>query len=223
MDNPWVKLPLAPPFFLPDEQQPIQDFNASVGDIHFIRPELMPEPYLGNLNAPVVLLNLNPGFDDREIPFHNQDEYFFQRCRDNLLHIPGEYPFYLLDPRISQSLGHKWWIKRLKDPIKAAGIWAVANKLFCVEYFPYHSKRFRSMNGVLDSQRYSFSLVEAALQRNALVIIMRGKKLWIEAVPALVHYPKLFQLRNPRNVDVSRGNCPDGYQELIRILMNNSP
>lgn len=223
MENPWIKLPISVPYFLPDEQQLIQYFNASVSESHCIRPELMPEPFLGDINAPIVLLNLNPGFDDREIPFHNQNEYFIHRCRDNLLHKPGEYPFYLLDPGISESLGHKWWIKRLRDPIKVAGLWKVANKLFCVEYFPYHSKRFRSINRILDSQRYSFSLVETALQRNALVIIMRGKRLWVEAIPELIRYPKLFQLRNPRNVDVSQGNCPDGYQELTRILTNNSP
>lgn len=223
MDNPWVKLPLSPPFFLPEETQVIEDFNTYSLDKHRIRPELIPEPYLGDINAPIVLLSLNPGFSDGDIAFHNQDQYFIRGCRGNLLHEHSEYPFYLLDPKVSQSPGHRWWIKRLRDPITAAGLKTVSNKLFCVEYFPYHSKRYRSIGRILESQRYSFHLVVKALHRNSLVVIMRSRRLWMEAVPELASYPRLFQLLDNRRVEISQNNCPDGYHEVMRILMNDSP
>ena len=158
MNNPWVDLPLNAPFILGDEKRAVDEFNFRVEEIYSIRPELIPEPYLGDPNAPVVLLNKNPGFDAREIPFHTTDEAFISASRANLLHQPLEYPFYLLDPTLKGSLGQKWWMKRLKAPVRVAGIQMVAKKLFCVEYFPYHSIRFKSMGIILQSQQYSFPL-----------------------------------------------------------------
>jgi hypothetical protein len=220
VNNPWELLPQSPPYFLPTERKVIEHFNSSAEDVHRIRHELMPEPYLGCPDAPIVLLNLNPGFDEREIHFHNNDLYFMEICRRNLLHNPIEYPFYLLDPAISKSLGHQWWMKKLKLPIGTAGLDRVAQKIFCIEYFPYHSKRFKPLQRILDSQRYSFSLVIKAIQRKALIIIMRSQRLWLEAISELASYPKLYELRSSQNVAISPNNCPDGYPEVRNILLH---
>ena len=195
MINPCELLPLSPPYFLPSERRVIDYINSSAEDLHRIRAELMPEPYLGRPDAPIVLLNLNPGFDEREIPFHNDDPYFMEICRSNLHHVPLEYPFYLLDPAASASLGHHWWLKKLRIPIETAGLKQVAQKLLCVEYFPYHSKRFKPIKRTLESQRYSFYLVKKAIQRNALIIIMRSQGYWLKAIPELTSYSKMYRRR----------------------------
>lgn len=220
MKNPWELLPNSTPYFLPSERRFIEYFNSSVEDIHRIREELMPEPYLGRPDAPIVLLNLNPGFDEREIPFHNEDPYFMEICRMNLLHEPAEYPFYLLDPEISESIGHQWWMKKLRMPIEAVGLDQVAKKVLCIEYFPYHSIRFKPFKRILVSQQYSFFLVKKAIQRNALIIIMRSQRYWLKAIPELASYPMKYQLRNPQNVVISPNNCPDGYPEIMKILIH---
>lgn len=62
MENPWRKLPEAAPFVLVCDQQRICDFNAIAKKEHKIHVEVLPEPYTGNPEAPVLLLNLNPGF-----------------------------------------------------------------------------------------------------------------------------------------------------------------
>lgn len=75
--NPWLQLPAEPPYVLPADRPFVDRFNERARDRHRIRLEIIPEPYLGNPDAPVVLLNLNPGFvdDDRglllEPPFND--------------------------------------------------------------------------------------------------------------------------------------------------------
>jgi len=89
----------------------------------------------------------------------------------------------------------------------------------CVELFPYHSKKYKPLGKTLESQEYSFHLVRRALGRGALVIYMRAKKGWLEAVPELRGHERAFGLKNPQNVAVSPGNCPDGwFDEVERTL-----
>ncbi|HKD76960.1 MAG TPA: hypothetical protein VKB76_15750, partial [Ktedonobacterales bacterium] len=83
-----------------------------------------------------------------------------------------------------------------------------------IEYFPYHSAKFH-FNGRVPSQQFSFDLVNQAFKRDAIVIQMRSKRQWIEAVPALQNYQHYFTLNNPQNVTISMGNCPVGYQAII--------
>ena len=92
MENPWIDLPDSPPFVLSDEYDSIRSFNEKTNEIQKIRLELIPEPYLGNPNSPIVLLNLNPGFMEEEIIFHLSDLYFISESRKNLLHLEQVYP-----------------------------------------------------------------------------------------------------------------------------------
>ena len=72
---------------------------------------------------------------------------------------------------------------------------------------------------VICAGEYSFHLVRRALGRGALVIYMRAKKVWLSAVPELARYERAFQLKNPQNVSVSPGNCPDSwFGEAEKIL-----
>lgn len=64
MENPWKHLPGQPPYVLPADAPAISSFNQGVSDEHQIRLELLPEPYLGDPDAPIILLSLNPGFSE---------------------------------------------------------------------------------------------------------------------------------------------------------------
>ena len=218
MSNPWVDLPLVPPYILAGDERHVLEFNAKVPPQLAVHLELIPEPFLGSPDAPVVLLNLNPGFDPRETRLHTHDTVFVELSRRNLLHEPLGYPFYLLDPRISASLGHQWWMRKLAAPIQAAGAAAVARRFLCIEYFPYHSTRYRALPTELDSQQYNFALARQAIARGSLIVIMRGKTNWTRAVPELSSYKYVYELKSPQNVTISPGNCPDGYPHIIRIL-----
>ena len=56
--QPLARPPGRPPFVLPQDEEHIQRFNETATPSHRVRLELLPEPFLGNPRAPVVLLGL---------------------------------------------------------------------------------------------------------------------------------------------------------------------
>jgi len=217
LENPWRNLPEHPPFVLEIDRPAVHRFNAKVGDALKIHGELLPEPYVGDPAAPVILLNLNPGFSEADNDFY-RDHRLLEAHRKNLLHEPTEYPFYFLNPGFDRTSGCLWWDNRLKQLIATAGRVNVAENVCCVEYFPYHSMHFRG--GVqVPSQEYSFHLVRRAMERGALVVIMRGKRFWLDRVQQLSAYQHCHVLKNPQRVTISEGNCPDGYPRVLERVM----
>ena len=242
MKNPWINLPDKADFVLFKDKKIIDNFNNKANSEYAIRLNIIPEPFLGSPNAPIVLLNLNPGFNEQDIKIHRR-KVFFELSWKNLRHEPTEYQFYLLDPKTSDSPGYQWWSKKLKrlindvgarfiansfcfptvcrkmrrkwkDIISQIGTFIVANKILCVEYFPYHSYKFKNMDR-LPSRDYSEYLVKKAIKRKALIVIMRHRVEWEKAVPKLKSYKKLIVLKNPRCAHISSRNCRKNYYKKI--------
>jgi hypothetical protein len=227
MKNPWKHLPKTQPYLLKTDRDIIELFNKkNKGKDCMIKSELLPEPYLGKINAEIILLNLNPGFSESDKEFHQNNRYFREICRKNLFHKDFEYSFYLLDPKISDSPGHKWWIDekkgRLRKLLEISDSKTIANKICCIEYFPYHSKKFKKIKEPLPSQKYTFYLVKKAIERKATIIIMRSKNLWFDAVPELKNYKTIYILKSPQNVVLSEHNCPKKSFNLIEKILTSA-
>jgi hypothetical protein len=224
MGNPWEKLPKERDFVLESDKELILAFNEKVkNEDHKIHLELLPEPYLGNPDAEIILLNLNPGFSTDDLNLHRHNDYFVSATMANLLHIEQEYPFYFLDPEIVKARGRdqrgrdRWWNRILGDLIGHYGAAAVANHVFCIEFFPYHSKKYKALRDVVPSQHYSFSLVRKAIQRGALIVLMRSKSKWLKAVPELADY-EYYELSSVQSAYVTRNNLPGGFDKIVEIL-----
>jgi hypothetical protein len=214
--NPWLSLPAAAPYVLPEDRALVERYNRGAPESYRIQLGVLPEPFLGRPDAPVVLLALNPGYSDGDPAVHASPR-FAAHARANLAHAARHYPFYLLDPA-NDGPGRQWWRRRLKTLLEEFPEERVASALLCVEYFPYHSRRFRAAGLALPSQRYGFGLVRRALARGAVVVCMRARTLWTAAVPELGAPGRLLVLRTPQNVAVSPRNCPDGYGQIRRAL-----
>jgi hypothetical protein len=217
-ENPWGNLPLRPRYVLPTDDEQITRFNQKAITKFRVETGALPEPFLGAIDAPVVLLNLNPGFGKQDLKRH-AEPLFIKRSRANLTHEPAEYPFYLLDPDPNLHRG-QWWDRKLKCLIKEVGLESVARRVMCVEYFPYHSRRFRHRKIALDSQRYSFWLVHQALERKAVILLLRGKKAWLAKIPELKG--NVFLAKNPRAASVSPKNFPQGFSEAVEALKDET-
>lgn len=221
-NNPWESLNNNRPFVLASDIQIIEDHNNNpkTNENHKIHTELYPEPFLGNPDADVVLLNLNPGFSPDDSNFHQSNEYFIQQARKNLLH-KSDHGFYLLDEKIKEAPGYTWWNNKLKALIEKCGREQVAQNLLCVELFPYHSKKFKKI-APLKSQKYAFNLLKKAIKRNAIIIIMRSEELWIESVPEIkiaIERKQCSSLKNPQSVYLTKGNLPEGvFDQLIKKI-----
>lgn len=211
--NPWVDVPREPPYVLPCELETIQRYNERHPDErHRVQLNVLPEPFIGGKTAPVVLLNLNPGFDDGDPEDHEREE-FQALLRANYEHRDSEFPFYSLNPRFENG-GRRWWEKKLKPLLRICGREQVARSVLCIEFFPYHSRRFGNGRFRVPSQQYGFELTRLAIRRGAVIIVMRGKALWLGQIPELETHSPMFALKNPQNVVVSPRNC-SGFQEVV--------
>jgi len=217
--NPWLELPTSPPYVLPEDGAAIEAFNRAVDVRHRVDATLLPEPFLGRLDAPVVVLGLNPGWSPGDAAAH-ADASFARRSRQNLEQAESAFPFHFLDPSLDAP-GHRWWGNKLRRPIEDVGLETVANGVLCVEYFPYHSQRYGSRVPRVPSQDYGFGLVRDAMEREAAIVVMRSARRWEAAIPELASYGRRFHLRNVQNVCISPNNCPDGYAAVIDALRSN--
>lgn len=219
VDNPWKQLPDRPPFVLCEDAPLIDAYNVTAKDDFLLHTEILPEPFIGRTDAPIVVLGLNPGFKEIDREYHSQPK-FVRRLRDNLCEQPSDWPFYLLAPDIKRTA---WCELRLGPLIKEVGAPAVAVNVLCVEFFPYHSKHFRHHRLRLASQAYGFQLVRRAIARNAVIILLRSGRLWIRAVPELEYHTNLYAVNSVQNPVVSERNCPDGFAAAMAILRGSRP
>ena len=83
---------------------------------------------------------------------------------------------------------------RLRD----FGLEVIARRVFVLELFPYHSKQFG--RAVVPSQAYTYHLLRRAIRRDALVIVMRGWRIWTLAVPELLAHGHCHRLKLARRV-----------------------
>ena len=222
MQNPWLNLPENPLFVLAEDGQIILEYNQSLKEQHRedrkVHLEVFPEPFSGNPQAKIIFLNLNPGYYPRNKEFGDGTADFRRLWRTNLTHEQQEYPFYHLDPRLKGSPGEVYYRQKFRQPIEEFGEKRVAEEFFVVEYFPYTTKRGIGSICCIPSQECGFYLVREAMRRNAIIIQMRSKRIWQEAVPVLRSYPCYYELRSVQNTTISEKNCPDGYSEIRRLL-----
>lgn len=218
MKNPWAELPNNPPFVLDIDKKIVDSHNKKAEFDFQVVSDMYPEPFLGSHNADIIFLNLNPGFGGEEdLKNHKKNNAFVKLLRKNLIQEEMEYPFLFLDPIISETPGYKWWNARLRTLIEKVDRKNLAKSLLCLEFFPYHSKKYNFKN-MADSQRFNFFLLQEAIKRDALIISFRSLSKWTSAVPELEGYKNLYQLNSPQNVYFTANNCPAGYRAAIDKL-----
>ena len=87
--NPWLALPSRAPYVLPEDRSAVERFNRTAAAPVRLETSLLPEPYVGRVDAPVVLLTLNPGVSPGDFALHT-DSAFQQRVPPNVaLHLTG--------------------------------------------------------------------------------------------------------------------------------------
>jgi hypothetical protein len=195
-NNPWVDLPSEPPYIAPVDTSGLLKVGKRADGLRF---DVIPDPYFGDINqAEIVVLPLNPGFEDADLLVNMQRDEYVTQNRLSLKHKSSP-PFYVLSPELIYSGGYRWWM-RIYKPLLQQGISAdnLAHKMMSIQYLGYHSTTYLHLNTTLPSQLYSFDLVRQAILLKKTILIMRSEKLWLEAVPELIGYPYI-KIRNPRN------------------------
>ena len=216
MRNPWSALPKNPPYVLASDIALIERFNATASAKHRYDISLFPEPFFGSLNAPVVVLNLNPGWSPEDAAVH-ADPTFAAMSRRSLEHTLNPYPFLHLQPD-GNTPGGQWWRQRTRELASDVGFQLAARQLACIQFVPYHSSEYAGSSPRLPSQDYSFFLVRQAMARGAEIVVMRSVNLWLAAVPELATYNRLHRGSNPRAPFISRGNLKSSYNVIAERM-----
>jgi hypothetical protein len=210
--NPWASL-TDQSYVFPDDLALIEGHNKRYRGSDFeIKLGVMPEPFIGSPDAKIWLLNLNPGFEENDL-LHGPDVIKMQMRAATLQSPKFEY----LDSRYEVTGGHRWWSRYLGPTIRTHGLETVMTSFFCVEYFPYHSRRYRALPQKLPSQAFTSALVKHGCAKQKHFIIMRQKEAWLSLVPELAN-AHTVELRNRRNVWISANNMTD--QNFLPRLLN---
>ena len=84
-------------------------------------------------------------------------------------------------------------------------------KIFSIEYFPYHSTSGFKFPTDLPSYKYRNQLIQDAMEKGKLFIIMRNEKMWYDIKfegkwKSLKDYPNKIFLRNNQRIWLTSGN-----------------
>lgn len=218
--NPWRQLPRGEPYVLPDDQPHVDAFNKLATEAAGLDLRYPPEPFIGNLNAPVVLLSLNPGLSDDD--WANSSTSARRAAIWTNLTEAEDRTFYPLSDDFNDTPVGRWW-RRCFAGLIELGISEdqLRSHVLNVEFHGYHSRSFSRLPITLPSQWYSFALVEEAMNRGATIVILRGRREWLVALHMLNSYDHLVYLRNPRRATISPGNC-DNFAQIVAALQAHS-
>ena len=93
-------MPISEPYVLAEDEQIILAYNQALREKYRedreIHLEVFPEPYAGNPQASIILLNLNPGYYPRNKVFGQGTADFRRMWRANLAHEPRTTRFIIL-------------------------------------------------------------------------------------------------------------------------------
>ena len=210
MKNPWVHLAESPPYVLLDDRKYIDAFNRGEAERNpnpttGLDLSLLPEPFVGNRRAPVVVLNLNPGWSLRD-----PENYSTPERRDAVwANLRSDEPdgqiHYAFTESFAGTPGGEYWRKCFRQLLdEGIKLEQLAGSVLSVEMHGYHSRSFAPIPMTLPSQRFAFHLVEQAIEREAVVVILRGMRQWGVVVPEL--RGRVVEVNNPRSATISRGN-----------------
>lgn len=215
--NPWAHLPSDPPYVLESDRHLVERHNARRAEKYQFQTGLLPEPFVGRLNAPVVFLNLNPGYAKQDATDYSTPRRHDMLSRNLTHELPDSEAFYYLTDEFRDTGGWRWWHKKLAPLIREVGIEAVMAGVQVVEFVPYKSKNFYGLSEVMPSQLYSIDLVRRAAERQTPIVVMRSYRRWVEQVPDLAT-ANIHLLNSPQNVTISRRNCPTGFDKIADLI-----
>jgi len=184
---------------LPADRPYVEAWNAGRGaerERIRLRVEALPDPFVGPRDAPIVVLARNPGWAGKELEDLGEParaaSLLGNLGDDEKRHVHS----YLTDPFVDTA-GGKWWRKTMRAVIEATSLQPedLARRVLSVEFHGYHSQDWATLPVTLPSQWFSFDLVSRAVERGAVVVVLRGQRDWEVAVPSLRGYDRAFRTK----------------------------
>lgn len=225
MKNPWLDLNVrsyAPRYVNAADEAVLDAYDIKQRGPEFdLATHLMPEPWVGRLDAPVVLLLANPGVAEREAdPEWSPSAAERHRAQATLRLKKLDLPYYWLDEELANTDGFEWAEHLLKRVVGDVGREQVARNLVSLSAHPYHSLEFDDRLRSLPSQRFTIAALRRAIANDALVVALRARKYWFSAVPELEAHDirgRVLRAEVAPESAITPRNCSD-YDALCRAL-----
>lgn len=184
---------------------------------------VIPLHFIGDIyNAKVLVLNLNPGIDEKYLSFYNENKEYQEKIFNNLTFKDTkffEFDYYTENnegywSRLSFLFSDKYSEKIVRnesgDNTEDLDMYFTKN-IALVEFFPYHSKKFsgikdiykstvKEMKKYLPSQQFVFNIIRDRIEKeNVIILFSRATTEWIKAIPEIKSYNKVYKCSNPLN------------------------
>ncbi len=184
-----------------------------------LKLELFPEPFIGNPDAKIYLLNGNPGFHEKDIEFLKSTKYL--EALQTTLELKAKSFLYLDSDTCTfnniMHPGYEWWTRHLKQ----LTISKKRPDVFNIEYFPYHSENMNDLKqhwikkeGKLDSDAFTNELINKAMTADKIIVVMRLRDYWYKRIPNLETYSNLIVLNNPQSVYITENNVKVFFEDV---------
>lgn len=197
-----------------DDDPKIKDENKK-----FVLHKL-PKPYRGNLKNPkLVILSLNPGFNDRvnrvlfNILSHEHQIDFIKLSRRNLMLEDG---CRVITNELDDVLDNGYWTRQLSEieeiSKKKEKNDSYLDRIGLMQYIPYASKYFDAWDdkNELETQKFTKKIIHHLLEKtDALFLVLRSKERWEKLIgeDVVAKYKKSFLYnKNPRCQKLSEKN-----------------
>ena len=220
MNNPWLNFTASTDMVHPLDRESVDLYNSKAKPEYKFLTHLAPEPWIGNLEAPLVVLLANPGATKDDMAGTNQKsaDLINQLSILNLTHQNTEYPHFFFDPKLQGTVGHKWYAKRFSQLIRETSPQIMAKNVLSCELVPYHSFSWKKPKQMPPTQEFTYEIVNSAIDRGAIILIGRGKSIWMENVPKLKNYSRYFQPSSSQCAYVSRNNYKNAFSEILNAV-----
>ncbi|WP_301921954.1 hypothetical protein [Ferruginibacter sp.] len=210
IENPWKGMK-GPNYYTLNDGKKIKSYNEKLKNDeknehpYNIDLKLMPEPYIGNPNANIILLFTNPGLKGTEEKEYKEFKDFKEALVNNLTHSNTDYPYYYFNPAFKKEengkekyiAGAEWILKRTKELRKRLGensLKILSEGIFTFQLHPFHSKKYDKKFPELEVSKYTEYLFKKAVQKaandDAIIICIRSYSQWDKL------YKKVFDTNN---------------------------
>ena len=220
MINPWSNFEKSDSMVHPDDRTIFEHHNQHSKPEHQFLAHLAPEPWIGNVEAPIVVLLANPGATSLDVKREEQPKALeiISKSISNLRQEPMDYPHFFFNPNLSETAGQSWYLKAFKTLLQDFDSKHIAKNVLTCEMAPYHSKNWKKPSNDFPTQKYTNHLVRKAIQRNSIILMHRARKLWREMVPELEKYPLKYVPSSWQSAAISPGNYKASYESIqIRL------
>lgn len=194
-----------------------------------LKLEHVPEPRVGNIEAPIYILSANPSFpnDTKKNPFRLNN-----LNNDKLNNIWIKYKnswwdahLTLVNQGFGQAMLRNSNVKNISQLQETKLRDILSNNVCSIEYFPYASQKYNHNALRLSSQQYTFDLVKYAMSKNKFIIISRLYKEWLYAIPKLLTYQNLYTLSNHQRLFVTnntlqKNKISNNHIDMIMKFLN---